>query len=250
MRFTAALSDHSTVGMAGKVMASPHRIYPYRPPQSLTENLWQVTGSLRFSIPRNMTVWRAPDGRLVLYSVVAMHEGGMRALEALGNPAYMVIPHKRHHMDAPFYKARYPAIRTLAASSEPANGVTIDASIDELATLGVHASRIPGTNHEDIALELPVPGGRAMCVCELLGNIAPTSAIGRVAARMIGPPGGGFGISRVVRLREVVDRELVRAWLTERSRRSDLLMLLVGHGAPILGLAEVSASLDRAAQQV
>ena len=82
-------------------MTSPHKIYPYSPPQTLTENLWQITGSLKLSIPRNMTVWRAPDGRLVLYSVIAMHEEGMRALEALGNPAYMVIPHKRHHLDAP-----------------------------------------------------------------------------------------------------------------------------------------------------
>jgi len=231
-------------------VTSPHRIFPYRPPLALGENLWQIAGSLKLAIPRNMTVWRAPDGRLVLYSVIAMHEEGMRALEALGHPAYVVIPHKRHHMDAPFYKKRYPDIRILAESGEPANGVAIDAPVKELETLGVRASCIPGTDYEDIALELPVPGGRVLCVCELLGNVAPTGALGRMMARVVGPPGGGFGVARVVRLREVTDRDRVRRWLTEHARRTDLLMLLVGHGAPIVGLAEVSAALARAATQV
>jgi hypothetical protein len=228
----------------------PHTIYPYGPPRALADNLWQVEGSLRFPVPRNMTVWRAADGGLVLYSVIAMHEAGMRALETLGKPAYMVIPHKRHHMDAPFYKARYPDLRVLAEVTAPANGVAIDASVKELESLGIRASGIPGTDAEDMALELPIAGGRALCVCELLGNVAPTGALGRAAARLIGPPGGGFGVARVVRFREVVERDRVRAWLKERAGRDDLLMLLVGHGAPILGQAQVAAALARAATQV
>jgi hypothetical protein len=230
-------------------MPSPQEIYPYEPARALADNLWQVTGSLKLPIPRNMTVWRAPDGRLVLYSVVAMHDEGMRSLEALGEPGYLVIPHKRHHMDAPFYKARYPAMRVLGASREPANGVTIDGSLDELETLGVRGGRIPGTDHEELALELPLRGGCAFCVCELLGNVTPQGSLQRLAARVLGPPGGGVGLSRIVRLREVTDRPRLRAWFEEHARRTDLLMLLMGHGTPILGRAEVSAVLARAATQ-
>src|SRR5580693_4387734 len=95
--------------------APPTRIYPYDPPRALAANLWQVKGSLKLAaIPRNMTVYRLPDGRLILYSVIAMHEEGMRALEALGTPAILVMPHDRHQMDAPFYKGRYPNLRVLA----------------------------------------------------------------------------------------------------------------------------------------
>ncbi|MDB4979767.1 MAG: hypothetical protein JWM82_519 [Myxococcales bacterium] len=230
-------------------MSSPQKIYPYDPPRALAENLWQVTGSLPFPVPRNMTVWRAPDGRLVLYSVVAMHENGMRALEALGTPAYMVIPHLRHHMDAPFYKARYPAMRVLAVAREPANGVPVDGPVEELDTLGVRGGRIPGTDHEHHPLDHPIAGGRAICVCELLGNVAPQGALQRLAARLIGPPGGGCGLARIVRLREVRDRPRLRAWFAERARRTDLLMLLMGHGMPVLGQAEVAAALARAATQ-
>ena len=89
-------------------------IYPYHPLKSLAANLWQVEGSLANGLPRNMTVYRLPDGRLLLYSVVAMQAADMEALENLGRPAIMVMPHDRHQMDAPFYKRRYPDLRTLA----------------------------------------------------------------------------------------------------------------------------------------
>lgn len=233
-----------------------HRIFPYGPPQTLREDLWQVRGSLKLPVPRNMTIWRAPDGRLVLYSVIAMHEDGMRALEQLGRPAFMIIPHLRHHMDAPFYKARYPLIRVLAEASVPANGVKIEGSVRELETLGLRAGRIPGTSYEDIALDLPVPDGRVLVVCELLSNVALTGAVagvfagvfGRWVGRLVGPPGGQFGIARVVRLREVVDKDALRVWLLEQARRTDLRMLLVGHGAPVL--EDVPAALERAASQL
>jgi hypothetical protein len=67
-------------------------IYPYHPLKSLAANLWQVEGKLANGLPRNMTVYRLPDGRLLLYSVVAMHEADMEALEKLGLPAIMVMP--------------------------------------------------------------------------------------------------------------------------------------------------------------
>src|ERR1700690_1360883 len=223
-----------------------HAIYPYQPPRALDPNLGQVTGSLKLPIPRNMTVWRAPDGRLVLYSVIAMHEEGMGALEQLGRPAFMVIPHKRHHMDAPFYKARYPDLRVLAENREPANGVAIDGSLEELEPLGVHGERVPGTSCEDLALDLPVDGGRALCLCELVGNLRLPGLVGGILGRIVGPPGGGgFGIARAVRFREVVDRGRVRQWLLGQSRREDLRMLLLGHGAPVVD--DVRAALALAA---
>ena len=73
-------------------MPTEQVIYPYEAPRRLADNLWQVQGSLPMGIPRNMTVYRLDDGRLLLYSVIAMHDEGMRALEALGAPAIMVMP--------------------------------------------------------------------------------------------------------------------------------------------------------------
>jgi hypothetical protein len=235
-------------------------IYPYKPLRALGDNLWQVEGSLRLPVPRNMTIWRAPDGRLVLYSVVAMYEEAMRGIESLGTPAFMVIPHRRHRMDAPFYKARYPKIRVLADSARVLDGgpagLEIEGPLAELRELGVRAEPIPGTSSDDVALDLPLSGGQAggseggrgLCVCELLTNLELPGALGKLAGRILGPPGGGLGISRVVRFREVLDRDALRAWLTGQADREDLRLLLVAHGAPTIG--GVGEALRRAATQI
>jgi hypothetical protein len=215
--------------------ASATKIYPYEPPRQLASNLWQVKGSLAIgAIPRNMTVYRLADGRLVLYSVVAMHEDGLRALEALGTPAIMVMPHDRHQMDAPFYLQRYPQIRILAPEPEAPRNVPVAAGLGELAELGIRAYPLPGTSYHEVILELPVPGGYVLCACELLSDLVP-SPRGLVGLffKMLGPPGGGFGVARAVRWREVVDRAAVREWLVGLAARRDLVCLLVGHGSPV-----------------
>jgi glyoxylase-like metal-dependent hydrolase (beta-lactamase superfamily II) len=226
-------------------------IYPYHPLKALAANLWQVEGALANGLPRNMTVYRLLDGRLLLYSVVAMHAADMEALEKLGRPAILVMPHDRHGMDAPFYKRRYPDIRILAPDPLHARKVPVDGDIGELGELGINAYVLPGTTYHEVVLELPVEGGMAgmaLCTTELLGNLSPLPGLMGVLLRVIGPPGGGLGVARVVRWREVSDRNRVRAWLRSMAERIDLRMVLVGHGNPVT--QDPRASLRRAAGQV
>lgn len=225
-------------------------IHPHGPLVEVADNLWQVKGTLpAVPIERNMTVFRTKDRRLVLYSVVAMDDAGMTALERLGTPAYMVIPHLRHHMDVPFYKARYPQLRVIAPEWTPVDGVTIDGGLDELAQFDIRAGVVPGSTHQDVVLDFPLSNGRALCVCELL--VHPPTTMGgmwSLVAKIFGPPGGGFGIARAVRLREVRDPKRVKRWLEWLAQRTDLRLLLVGHGEPIM--RDVPSALLRAATQV
>ena len=106
---------------------------------------------------------------------------------------------------------------------------------------------MPGTTYDEVILELPVSGGVALCTCELLGNlIPPPTGLMGLLVKLLGPPGGGFGVNRVVRWREVVSRRAVRAWLTSLAERSDIRMILMGHGVPVLD--DISAALSRAAR--
>jgi hypothetical protein len=229
-----AVAMQASANVTGNPPLAP--IYSYEPPVQLASNLWQVTGSLKHPVvPRNMTVYRLGDGRLVLYSVVAMHEAGMRALEALGTPAFMVMPHDRHQMDAPFYRQRYPSLRVLAPDPSAPRNVPVDGGLDELTTFGIKAYPLPGTTYHEVILELPIDTGIALCACELLGNISGAHGLMGLLMKLLGPPGGGFGVSRVVRLREVSDRKAVHGWLAGLVARGDIRVLLVGHGAPITG---------------
>jgi hypothetical protein len=226
-------------------------IYPYHPLKSLAANLWQVEGTLANGLPRNMTVYRLPDGRLLLYSVVAMQAADLEALEKLGRPAILVMPHDRHQMDAPFYKQRYPDLRILAPDPRHPRKVPVDGDLGELGALGINAYVLPGTTYHEVVLELPVEGGTpgvALCTTELLGNISGLPGLMGVLLRLLGPSGGGFGVARVVRWREVSDRQRVRAWLRSLAARPDLRLVLVGHGNPVT--ENPGASLLRAAGQV
>jgi hypothetical protein len=66
-----------------------HKIFPHGELREVAANLWQLRGSLPFPLPRNMTVHRLPDGELLLHSVVALDDDGMKKLESLGKPAWM-----------------------------------------------------------------------------------------------------------------------------------------------------------------
>lgn len=225
----------------------PHQIYPYSELVQIRRNLYQVRGSLPVPVPRNMTVFRTERGELVLYGVIAMHEDGMRALEALGTPAVMVIPHRRHQMDAPFYKARYPQLRVVAGEGARVREVQVDGDLGELARHGIEAYVLPGNTYGDAVMDLPVEGGRALTVCESFGNVKLTGALG-ILMHVLGPPGGGAGVARAVRWREIRDSVALRRWLDQQSARTDVTALLLGHGDAIT--SDVQGVLRRAASQV
>lgn len=223
-------------------------IYPYEAPRQFASDLWQIRGSLSIPVlPRYMTVYRLPDGKLLLYSVIAMHDEGMRALEAMGTPAIMVMPHDRHQMDAPFYKQRYPDLRVLAPAPSSARRVPVDADLDALTALRICAYPLPGATYHEVILELPIDGGVALCTCELLGNGFSTRGFLGLLMKLLGPPGGGFGVNRAVRWREVDDRNKVRRWLRGLAERTDIKMILLGHGAAVT--ANIPAALRRAAEE-
>lgn len=224
-----------------------HPIFPYGPPVELAKDVWQVTGALAIPVPRNMTIVRNAQRELVLYSVIAMSDADLSALESLGKPRLMVIPHRRHQMDAPFYRERFPELRVLAPNPARVHRVTVDGGLEELRSSGIDAFVLPGNDHEDVVMDVPFGDGRALCVCESLGNVKLSGALS-ILFRVLGPPGGGFGVARAVRLREIPDRARLRAWLQSQAKRTDLRALLFGHGAPIL--TDVPAALERAATQV
>jgi hypothetical protein len=134
----------------------------------------------------------------------------------------------------------------LAPDPAKPRNIPIDGDLTELSAFGIRAYPLPGTSYHEAILELPMDGGVALCTCELLGNLSPppSGAIGLVF-KVLGPPGGGFGVSRAVRWREVVARQAMRAWLVGLAERRDIRVITVGHGAPVT--EHIQAALTRAA---
>ena len=212
---------------------SEHRIFPHGLPEQVADNLWQVRGSLPFPLPRNMTIVRLPNGGLLLHSVVAMEEAGMRALEGLGAPRIMVIPHSDHTMDAQFYARRYPNLQILAPAvvqDKLGERVTITAEPDKvLPGLGISCHPVPGLRTTEIVFGLTVEQKTALLFTDMFAQTPPGA---RLMMRLLGPP-GGRGVPRIVKFRQVRDRAALRTFMRGLADIPNVGLLLCGHAPPI-----------------
>jgi hypothetical protein len=227
------------------------KVHPHGELRELVSGLWIVTGSLPgMPLPRNMVVYRLPDGGLLLHSVICLDEAGMQKLESLGRPAMMIVPSDGHRADAPAWKERYPDLRVLCpvhARAGVEKVVKVDATCEDvLPGLGV-AFHVPaGFAPGELVYELPVEGGKALVFNDVLGYGEPLPGLmGRVFT-LLGVPGGGLGRPRIVGWLRGKDRGAFKPWLEPIARRDDVVVLTVSHGPPILGRDQVKANLASA----
>ena len=101
-------------------MTKPPQEWKVLPHGKLTEidpNILTVVGEIHMpftDLPRRMTVARLTDGRLVVFSAIALDEDEMRALEDYGRPAFLIVPNDHHRLDARIWKDRYPDLQVAA----------------------------------------------------------------------------------------------------------------------------------------
>jgi hypothetical protein len=223
------------------VPTTPHRIYPCDPPEAIADGVWRIRGNLSYPLHRNMVIIRLANGELVLHSVIAMEDAGLRALEALGTPAYAIVPSLIHVMDAPFYKERYPAMKQLAPAASMAEigrTVALDGSVEDiLPSLGFTLHRVPGSKMVEFVYQFPLPGGG----CGLMANdifgsahaADETKLLGRLIVSHIAVPGHHLGIPRIYRWRFITDLAQVRSFAGGLARIPDLRLITVSHGDPV-----------------
>jgi hypothetical protein len=219
--------------------AGEAEVTAHGPLVQLAPNLWFVQGTIHMplgSIKRNMVVYRLRTGELLLHSAVALDESGLRALEALGRPAYLVVPHGGHRQDARFYLRRYPRLKVLAPSAARAKveeKVAIDGTVEDvLPGLGITPIRLDGMKaaFSEQALEVDIDGGKALIVNDVIaGDGFNTNFV----LRLLGTPGGRLGIARAVRWTEFEDAAAVKASLHRLAARPDLKLLTLSHGSPV-----------------
>lgn len=223
-------------------IAPGHKIYPNGAPEKLADDVWLIRGNLSYPLHRNMVVIRLPTGQLVLHSVIAMEEAGLRALEALGTPAYSIVPSVLHVMDAPFYKQRYPAMKQLAPSAameEIGKTVALDGSVEDvLPLLGFGLHRVPGTKVAEFVYDYPMPGGgRALMANDVFGSAHAaddTRLLGWLIVSHIAVPGHHLGIPRIYRWQFITDVGEIRKFAGDLATIPDLRLITVSHGDPVV----------------
>lgn len=212
-------------------------VHPHGPIAFVDDGLFVVEGRWKKSpLERKMCVFLLRTGELALHSAIALDEAGIASLEAIGRPAWILVPNRHHASDAGWYADRYPSARVLVpAEIRPTLFETvprIDGSLDE---------DWPESLHGEIAV-VPLRGTRIGEVAFVHGpsrTLVLTDACFHYrdgdlpwAARLFMRANGAygrFGPSRLFKSFFVIDREALRRSI-EQLLEHDFDRVIVSHG--------------------
>jgi hypothetical protein len=235
-------------------MTAPFKEWTVLPHGNVTrvnERIAAVVGDLQMPLlhlPRRMTAVRLSSGDLVIFSAIALREPEMAKLEALGRPAFLIVPSERHRLDAPGYARRYPNMKIVAprAGAEKIGEVVrIDTSTPDFGDPTVRFVEIAA----DSALEVDCDDGLTVIVNDLIGDIHGESGVGGWLLRVMGFAGDDPHVPGPVKLMLGKHKREVAQQFRRWAERADLRRIVVSHGDSIEVdprgvLRTLAASLD------
>jgi len=227
-------------------------VLPHGKLTRLDDNLLSVTGDLRMPVgdfPRRMTVVRLHDGRLVVFSAIALDEAEMRALEAFGEPSFLVVPNDIHRMDAKIWKTRYPEMRVVAPAGvrkQVEELVPVDECAPDFADPQVQFVTVPGTREREAALVVRTWSGTTLIVNDLIWNMDDRPGLGGWLFHVMGFTGKEPRIPGIVELREIKDKQALRSQLEQWATIPGLNRIIVSHGEIVS--RDAKGVLDRLAE--
>jgi hypothetical protein len=235
--------------------AEKWKVLPHGRLIALDDGILSVEGRIHMplmELPRRMTVVRLSDGRLVVWSAIALDEPAMATLEAFGKPAFLVVPNDHHRLDAKAWKQRYPQLQVIApegAREKVADVVAVDTTSPDFGDSSVTFVTVPGTKGREAALVVQTSKGTTLVLNDLVGNVRAASGIEGWLLRLAGFAGDDAQIPRVVKVALVKDAAELRTQLLQWAELPSLERILVSHGDPIdieprQALRDLAASLD------
>jgi hypothetical protein len=224
-------------------------VFPHGPIERPTPRLLTVTGGMKMPltvIERRMTVVLLARGRLLVHSAIALEESQMRELEALGTPAFLVVPSGLHRNDAFIWKARYPNMTVVAPSGARARVeevVPVDTSTPDFGDDAVRFVEVAGMANQESALEVRDDDGVTLVLNDVVGNLPPSDGL---VLRAFGFATAEPRVPRIVKRLLVKDVPALRRQL-EQWADQPVVRIFVSHGRPILtDAAKVLRDIARA----
>lgn len=230
-------------------------VMPHGEIEALDEGLWCVSGVIRLPVgafPRRMTIVRLADGRLVIYSAIALDEPHQRQLEALGEPAFLIVPNEHHRRDAAAWKARYPEMLVCAppgSRDRIEDKVAVDTTQPRFDDEAVSWLTVRGTRDHEVALRVTRPGGVTLVVNDVIANIRESHGFGGWLLRRMGFAGDEPHVPAPIRLTLAKEKTELRQQLLEWAELPALRRVVVAHGDLIehdaaIALQSLAASLE------
>ena len=235
-------------------MTAPFKEWTVLPHGRLTrvnERIVTVVGDLKMpllDLPRRMTVVRLRSGDLAIFSAIALREPDMAELEALGRPAFLIVPSVRHRLDAPGYAQRFPNMTVVApraGAEKIAEVVRVGTTTPDFGDPTVRYFEVAA----DSALEVDADDGLTIIVNDLIGDIHGESGVGGWLLKVMGFAGDDPHVPGPVKLLLGKHKSEVAQRFRRWAEREDLRRIIVSHGDTIDSdprgvLRALAASLD------
>ena len=231
------------------------KVLPHGKLTKIEDNILTVIGTIPMPVgnmTRQMTVVRLRDGRLVIFSAIALGEDEMRALEDFGKPTYLIVPNDHHRLDCKIWKDRYPAMQVITpegAREKVEKAVLVDATHANFDDPGVVLVTVPGTRGREAALEVRGPNGTTLVLNDIVANIRNASGLGGWLLRVMGFAGDKPHVPVPIKLTLINDKAAFAAQLRRWAEQPSLKRILVSHGSTLNDdpggvLRELAASLE------
>jgi len=228
---------------------------PHGPIERVATGLFTVAGEIMMPLgrfPRRMTIAALRRGRLAIWSAIPLRDDAMLALEALGTPAFLIVPGTGHRLDVKAWKHRYPEARVVCppgARKAVEEVLPVDAVTDILDDPDVRLETVAGVGEREAALLVRRDGQLTLVVNDILANVRHPHGLGaHVMARLL-----GFGVTRprmprIGKRMFVKDTAALASEFRRWAREPELARIIASHGDIID--AAPAAALERAAQDL
>ena len=209
-------------------------VLPHEPIVKLSENLWWVRGDIPgMSLKRVMTVARRVDGRLVLFSPIALDTNELAELEAFGEPGFLVVPNGWHRLDAPAYKQRYPKLEVFAprgSRRKVEEVIGVDGTFEDFPNdARVRLEPLNGIGELEGVMLVHDPDGTTVVLGDTVMNMdRKRDLLGYLFTTVLGSAPGPR-ISRLTKLILVKDKPALKAELLRLAQIPDLTRVIVAH---------------------
>ena len=212
---------------------------PHGPVERIDEGLLSVDGKIRMPLatfPRRMTVVALSGGRSAIWSAMALREPAMKEIEALGRPAFLIVPGPVHRIDARPFRDRYPGIVVVTpkgAKKAVEEVVPVDDTDGDFGDTDVRFVTIPGVGDKEAALIVRRPDGTTLITNDLIGHVRhPEGIRANILSRVL-----AYGVHRPQLPRTIrhyiTDKPALAAELLRWADLPDLKRIIVSHGSPI-----------------
>jgi hypothetical protein len=212
----------------------PWIVTPHDPIEKLDDNLWAVTSQVPgIPVNRRMMIIKLSTGDLLFYHAVPVDDAALAEIRAWGRPAYLVIAHDQHGIDANPFKEKL-GLRMFgprASEAKMREKMNLDGTLDDLPSDPAYAiESCVGAKSGEPMITVKSGGGArtSLLFSDVVQNCRPEDT--KLPFRLLGFAGPAPKVVPLFRLLFMKDRAALKSAIDRWAATPALTRLVPCHG--------------------